>query len=115
MSLNGISEQFKIPGKEVKMFKAILKDILFRAQKKGFSNRGICAYFFLFWSEKKLTFDRYKEFSDLFPKYKPTENLFPEFYNHPAFRKGDAEFWWFKNEEGNQQRILFLEHLIKTL
>ncbi len=98
-------------------FIVLLKDILYRAKKKGFpKTAGICSYFFLFYCEKKITMNEMDIYSDYFNQFRPTEVLFVDFYNHQSCRKTmNSDMWWFCNEQGNEQRIEFLGFLIKYL
>lgn len=48
-----------------------------------------------------------------FKSQKPSETLHTDFYTHYAYH--NAYVWWRVTADGNKQRILFLEHLIKQL
>lgn len=95
------------------MLEVILQRIYNDASEKGFQNRGICAFFFLYYVEKKIKLQEYNDLTKLFWKEKPSEKRHREFFNHSQYRKGESDFWWFRTPTGDQQRLLFIKHLIQ--
>jgi hypothetical protein len=50
-------------------------------------------------------------FKKWFKSQKPHSNLHSNFTKHTHWLGGD--FWWVRTQEGTEQRILFLKHLIE--
>lgn len=57
-----------------------------------------------------ITYEEQSKLRIHFRENKPNENRYKEFYNHPSFQ-GNM-YWWRLNKEGNEQRILFIKHLL---
>lgn len=79
--------------------------------------RGICYHIECLWFTERplLSHNEYSKFYNWFQTQKPNNDinaeLHLEFTKHSSFYGG--HWWWFKNEDGKKQRILFLKHLKK--
>jgi hypothetical protein len=86
-----------------------LKIILEEYENKPLRFLGICINIDLL----QFDYDRkdVSTFKKWFLSQKPHSNLHSKFTKHTHWLGGD--FWWVRTQEGTEQRILFLKHLIE--
>lgn len=73
--------------------------------------RGICYNLWLL--DNNHSIKAVNKMFNWFATQKPSTVMHPQFTTHPAFYGGS--WWWTSTEEGKEQRIAFLNHLIETL
>jgi len=99
--------------------KNILKKTLKLLKESDTTFYGICYYLrkvllLEFPSKDGVISEQHFEFMQWFDKQKPSETLeiHIEFTLDDSFYGGD--YWWNRDHKGKEQRILFLEYLIKN-
>ncbi len=95
------------------LYKILLESI----NKDGFSRRfGVCAMIMYLHTKNIITDREHYKLIKYFKSQKPRKIFFgligvnENFINNESFIGSD--FWWYKNDKGNEQRKLFIEHLI---
>jgi len=75
--------------------------------------RGICYNIEALWGDNKATIQEVNHLAGWFRGQKPRKKMNYSFAKNSEFYNG--MWWWYCNEKGKEQRILFLKHLIKKL
>lgn len=88
----------------------LLKLLLEIFEKDETYRRGICYSIKLLFFEG-IKYEKCLAFEAWFQRQKPHSEIYSNFYKHPSFTGG--AWWWCRTEEGKEQRILFLKHLIE--
>jgi hypothetical protein len=90
----------------------ILKRVLERLKYPTNASRGVCYQIvWLSHTNSGFTDNEMKEFENWFISQKPHAKLHSKFFKHITFTNGF--WWWVRDKRGLEQRILFVEHLIK--
>ena len=90
----------------------ILNLILERLKHPTSLSRGVCYQIeLLSHTNNGFTDNEMKEFYNWFISQKPHEKLHSKFFKDITFTNG--HWWWVRDKRGLEQRILFIEHLIK--
>ena len=72
---------------------------------------GICSNIDHLWNKDLISDEEYNVLSDDFKRRKP--NIFSKFYWNEYYTGG--VYWWANHSLGDEQRKLFLQHIIKKL
>jgi hypothetical protein len=92
----------------VKFLKLVLAE-LEKSKASQIYNLGICFEIdCLQWKHERKEVSTFKIW---FSSQKPHSNLHSKFTKHEHWLGG--EFWWVRTQEGLNQRILFIKHLIE--
>lgn len=96
----------------VELLKLVLKN--FEDDRNYY--RGICSAVVILCNSldyNSLDYNRtvIQEFYDWFQTQKPHSRFHSKFTKHRTFTGND--YWWVRTEEGYNQRVLFLKHLIE--
>lgn len=95
----------------------ILLNSLKQGNKDSWGNGGLCGECVDLFSIGIITEEEYTKLTKHLKKNRPTErNKFKAFCNHPTWLGGDWWWQWMKHEpQAREQRILFVETIIKSL
>lgn len=74
------------------------------------SAMGVCICISIAYKNQLITADEYDFLEQNFNRHKP--NWFSSFYYNKNYNK-NGTFWWFLTEDGENERIKFLNYLIK--
>lgn len=90
----------------------ILKLVLEIFERRETYRSGIC-YAIQLLPIQGINYNEIKLFEAWFERQKPHSRFYSKFYKHHTFI--DGGYWWCRTEEGYNQRVLFLKHLIEKL
>lgn len=95
--------------RKIEILRKVLEEFI---NDKFNTSRGIC-YHIIPLLTFSVEFNEIDEFKKWFDNQKPRPRVNYSFTKNSSFTNGI--WWWTKNENGRDQRILFLNHLINNL